>query len=148
MRQSVHLHLKTKPYRPRTDGKVAFAHCPPLGEISTVQTGDDALGTVDQRIEGTDDVVTVDAEIEREMVASPRWHARVWQRVLGGDRRHDRLRPAATRDAERAGPCDTASRTSSSRSLPGASSRGSIPRALALAASAKRSAFPPPERGL
>ena len=64
---------------------------------------DDALATVDERVESANHVVTVDAEIQREMVARARGHARVWQRMLGGDCRHHRLRPVAAGHGERIG---------------------------------------------
>ena len=53
---------------------------------------DPPLTAVDERVEGTDDVVAVDAEIEREVVAGPGRDAGVRQPELGGDRGDDRLR--------------------------------------------------------
>ena len=50
------------------------------------------LPAVDEGVERTDDVVAVDPEIEREVVARARRNAGVRQRALGGDRSHDGLR--------------------------------------------------------
>ena len=62
-----------------------------------------ALAAVDERVEGADDVVAVDAEVEREVVARAGGHARVGQPALGGDRRDDRLRAVAAGHRERVG---------------------------------------------
>jgi hypothetical protein len=43
----------------------------------------------------THDVVAIDAEVEREMVARTRRHACVRKLELRGDRRDDGLRPVA-----------------------------------------------------
>ena len=56
-----------------------------LGEV------DPALPTVDERVERAHDIVPVDAEVEREVVAGTRWDAGERQIVLGGDRGHQRL---------------------------------------------------------
>ena len=58
------------------------------------------LTAVDERLEGADDIVAVDAEVEREMVAGAGGHARVRQPELGGDRGDDRLRAVPTRHRE------------------------------------------------
>ena len=56
-----------------------------LGEV------DPALPAVDERVERAHDVVPVDSEIEREVVAGTRRDAGERQIVLGGDRGHQRL---------------------------------------------------------
>jgi carbamate kinase len=108
-----------------------------LGEV------DDAFDAVDQRFEGADDVVAIDAEIEREMVAGPRRHAGVRERVLGCDRRHDRLRPVAARHGERVGSAryrvaDELGQVRAGRELagldPSCARLGGQPEALGLAA--------------
>ena len=48
---------------------------------------DSLLATVDERVEGTDDVVAVDAEVEGEVVARAGGDACEGEIVLGGDRR-------------------------------------------------------------
>ncbi len=53
-----------------------------------------------ERVESADDVVAIDAEIEREMVTGPGRHAHVRESPLGGDRGDDRLRPIAARHAD------------------------------------------------
>ena len=58
------------------------------------------LAAVDERLEGTDDIVAVDAEVEREVVAGAGGHARVRQPELGGDRGDDRLRAVPARHRE------------------------------------------------
>ena len=52
---------------------------------------DPSLAAVDERIEGADDVIAIDAEVEREVVSGSRRHAGVGQVELRGDRGHDRL---------------------------------------------------------
>ena len=56
-----------------------------LGEV------DPALAAVDEGVERPDDVVAVDSEIEREVVAGAGRDARVGQVELGGDRGDDGL---------------------------------------------------------
>ena len=69
---------------------VVDEHAPvDLGEV------DGALAAVDERVERADDVVAVDAEVEREVVARAGGDAGVGQTALGGDRRDDRLRAVA-----------------------------------------------------
>ena len=68
-----------------------------LGEV------DGALAAVDERVQRADDVVAVDAEVEREVVARAGRYARVRQAALGGDRRDDRLRAVAAGHRERVG---------------------------------------------
>ena len=58
---------------------------------------------VDERVEGADDVVAVDAEVEREVVARAGGDARVGQPHLGGDLGDDRLRAVAARHREPVG---------------------------------------------
>ena len=76
-----------------------------VDEHAAVDLGqvDGSLAAVDERIEGADDVVAVDAEVEREVVARAGGHARVGQPVLGGDRRDDRLRAVAAGHREPVG---------------------------------------------
>ena len=62
-----------------------------------------ALAAVDERVEGADDVVAVDAEVEREVVARAGGDAGVRQAALGGDRGDDRLRAVAAGHRERVG---------------------------------------------
>ena len=74
--------------------------------------------------------------------------ARVGKAAFGGDRGDDRLRAVAAGHRQRVGAALTAPADELSRSSPGSSSIGSIPRARASSASVKRSALPPPECGL
>ena len=53
------------------------------------------LAPVDEGIEGADHIFAIDAEVEGEVVAGPGRDAGVRQVVLGGDRRHQRLRAVA-----------------------------------------------------
>ena len=64
-----------------------------------------ALTAVDERVERADDVVAVDAEVEREVVARARRHTRIRQVELRGDRGDDRLRAIAARHRLWAGLC-------------------------------------------
>ena len=64
---------------------------------------DAPLVAVDEGIEGADDVVAIDAEVEGEVVPRTCWNADVGNAVLGGDRGHGGLRPVAARHAERVG---------------------------------------------
>jgi hypothetical protein len=68
-----------------------------LGEV------DATLATFDERIEGADNIVAVDAEIEREMVARPRRDAGVRNPGACGGGRHQRLRTVAAGHRERVG---------------------------------------------
>jgi hypothetical protein len=52
---------------------------------------DSALPAVDERVQGTDDVVTVNAEVEREVVSRSGGHTRVREIQVRGHRRHHRL---------------------------------------------------------
>ena len=83
------------------------------------------------------------------MVARARGDAGVGQPALGGDRRDDRLRAVAAGHREPVGAALHRAADERLEVLAAASSSiGSIPRARASSASVKRSAFPPPERGL
>jgi hypothetical protein len=77
-----------------------------VDEYPTVDLGEihPALTAINECVECADDVVAVNAEIEREVVAGTGGHACVWQPELGGDRGNDRLRtvPAGHRQAVRA----------------------------------------------
>ena len=76
--------------RVEAERDVVDEHAPvDLGEV------DPPLATVDERVQRTDDIVAVDAEVEREVVARPRRDAGVGQVELGGDRGDDRLRAVA-----------------------------------------------------
>ena len=55
---------------------------------------------VDERLEGADHVVAVDAEVEGEVVAGAGGHAGVRQPELGSDRGDDGLRAVPTRHRE------------------------------------------------
>ena len=83
------------------------------------------------------------------MVARARRHAGIGQIELGGDRSDDRLRAVAAGHRE---PVRSARDRVAHELLEvpegGPSSIGSIPRARASAATAKRSALPPPDFGL
>ena len=64
---------------------------------------DPSLAPVDECVERPDDVVAVDAEVEREVVASARRDARVRKASLGCDAGDDRLRPVAPGHRQRIG---------------------------------------------
>ena len=68
-----------------------------LGEVHQ------ALAAVDEGVQSTDHVVTVDPEVEREVVAGAGRHAGVGQREFGGDRGDDRLRAVPTGHRESVG---------------------------------------------
>ena len=124
---------------------VVDEHAPvDLGEVH------DPLAAVDERVQGADDVVAVDAEVEREVVARAGGDARVGQAALGRDRRDDRLRAVAAGHRERRRRrARRAPRTSASRSSAAARARSArSPRLRASSASLKRSALPPPDFGL
>ena len=57
-----------------------------LGQVDT------AFTALDEGVERADDVVAVDPEVEREMVARSRRDARIGEVELRRDHRHDRLR--------------------------------------------------------
>ena len=61
---------------------------------------DQALDAVGERLERADEIVPVDAEVEREVVPRPGWNADERQAVCVRGRRDDRQRPVAARDAE------------------------------------------------
>jgi hypothetical protein len=121
-----------------------------VDEYATVDLGEvhPTLTAINERVERTGDVVAVNAEIEREVVAGAGGHACVGQPALGGTLATIACEPSPPAMASPSAPRSTAPRTSTSRSSPGFSSIGSIPRSRASLASWKRSAFPPPERGL
>ena len=140
LRVAVALALDGLGVEPERD--VVDEHAPvDLGEV------DDPLAAVDERVEGADDVVAVDAEVEREVVARAGGHARVGQPVLGGDRGDDRLRAVAAGHREPVGAALDRAADERLEVLAGPSSIGSIPRARASSASLKRSALPPPDSG-
>jgi hypothetical protein len=64
-------------------------------EHATVDLGEihNPLTTLRESVERSHHIVTIDAEIEREMVTCPRRHAHVRQPTLRSDRGDDRLRP-------------------------------------------------------
>ena len=96
LRVAIALSLDGLGIEPERD--VVDEHAPvDLGEVHG------SLATVDERVEGADDVVAVDAEVEREVVARAGGHARVGQPAFGGDRRDDRLRAVAAGHRERVG---------------------------------------------
>ena len=76
-----------------------------VDEYPTVHLGEihPALTTINERVECADDVVAVNAEIEREVIAGTGGHACVWQPELSSDRGNDRLRtvPSGHRQAVR-----------------------------------------------
>ena len=106
------------------------------------------LATVDERVEGADDVVAVHSKVEREMVAVPAGTHAYGSPCSAASAATIACEPSPPAIASPSAPRSTAPRTSVSRSSPGFNSIGSIPRARASVASEKRSAFPPPERGL
>ena len=61
---------------------------------------DASLVAVDEGIEGADDVVAIDAEVEGEVVPRTCRNADVGKTMLGGDRGHYGLRPITARHAE------------------------------------------------
>lgn len=73
-----------------------------VDEYATVDLGEvhPTLTAINERIERTDDVVAVNAEIEREVVAGAGGHAGVGQPALGGDLGNDRLRAVPTSHRE------------------------------------------------
>ena len=84
LRVAVALALDGFGVKPERD--VVDEHLPvDLGEVH------DALAAVDERVQRTDHVVTIDSEVEREVVACARGHAGVGQAALGGQGRHDGL---------------------------------------------------------
>ena len=106
------------------------------------------LPAVDERVERTDDVVAVDAEIEREVVARARRDAGVRQSELGGDGSHDRLRAVSPGHGQRVrtafdGVADERLEVVAPLQLDRLD-----PPARASSARAKRSALPPPDFGL
>ena len=97
------------------------------------------LTAVDERVESADDVVAVHAEVEGEVVPGAGRHAGVRQPELGGDRGDDGLRAVPTRHREPVRATRDRAADKCSRSSPGFSSIGSMPRARACSASANRS---------
>ena len=77
------------------EGDVVDEH--PVGHDAEV---DALLDAVDERVERTDDVVPIDPEVEREVVAGPGRDADEREIVLHRDGRHERLRPVAPRRAQ------------------------------------------------
>ena len=73
-----------------------------------------------------DDVVSVEPEVEREVVSRPGRHADLGDVMLHRDRRHQRLRPVTSRHPDDVGPVLTARLARSQRSSPGPSSSGSM----------------------
>ena len=65
-----------------------------VDEYPTVDLGEvhPTLTAINERVQCTDDVVPVNAEIEREVVAGAGGHACVWQPDFGSDFGNDRLR--------------------------------------------------------
>ena len=87
-------------HRLRVEAERHVVHEHPPIDLGQV---DATLTTVDKGIERPDDVVTIDAEVEREVVAGARRDTRERQVVLGRDRGHQCLRAVATRSRERVG---------------------------------------------
>ena len=63
----------------------------------------DSLAAVHERVEGADDVVAIDSEVQCEVVPGAGGNAGVGQPALGRDRRDDRLRSVAAGHRERVG---------------------------------------------
>ena len=96
LRVAVALALDGLGVEPERD--VVYEHAPvDLGQV------DGSLAAVDERVEGADDIVAVDAEVEREVVPGAGGYAGVRQPALGRDRRDDRLRSVAAGHRERVG---------------------------------------------
>ncbi len=96
LRVAIALSLDGLGIEPERD--VVHEHAPvDLGQVHG------SLAAVHERVEGADDVVAVDAEVEREVVARAGGHARVRQPALGRERRDDRLRAVAAGHRERVG---------------------------------------------
>ena len=100
-----------------------------LGEVHP------ALAAVDERVERADDVVAVDAEVEREVVAGARRNAGVRQTGSAAIAATIACEPSPPAIASASAPPSTASRTSAPGRRRGFSSIGSIPRARASSAS-------------
>ena len=97
-----------------------------LGEV------DAALAAVDEGVEGADDVVAVDAEIEREVVAGAGRDAGVRQVASAATAATIACEPSPPAIASPSAPSATAPRTSSRGRSPSSSSIGSMPRLAGL----------------
>ena len=77
-----------------------------VDENAAVDLGqvDAALSSGDEGVEGADDVVAVDPQIEREVVAGTGWDAGEGQVVLGRDRGDERLGAVTACGRESVGP--------------------------------------------
>ena len=96
LRVAIALALDGLGVEPERD--VVHEHAPvDLGQV------DDSLAAVDERVEGADDVVAIDSEVQREVVPGAGGNAGVRQPALGRDRRDDRLRSVAAGHRERVG---------------------------------------------
>ena len=100
-----------------------------LGEV------DAALAAVDERVERADDVVAVDAEVEREVVARARGHARVGEPRSAATAATIACEPSPPAIASASAPRVDRVADELSRSSRGPSSIGSIPRARASSGS-------------
>ena len=61
------------------------------------------LAPLRERVERADDIVAIDAEVQREMITGPSRHTHVRKPPLGGDRGDDRLRAVSAGHADRVG---------------------------------------------
>ncbi len=85
--------------RVQTERDIVHEHAPvDLGQIDAL------LPAADEGVERADDIVAIDAEIEREVVACARRNARIRQAGLGCCRCHDRLRPVPAGHRKPVGP--------------------------------------------
>ena len=92
---------------------------------------DRALEAVLERVEGADDVVAVDTEVEREVVAGAGRDAHERQAVLARDPGDEGLGTVATGHPQHVGAPRDRVAASAARSSPGSSTTGSIPRCSA-----------------
>ena len=106
---------------------------------------DRVLDAVGKSVEGADHVVTVQAEVEREMVPRPRRHHDVGEAVAGRHRGDQRLGAVAAGHAQDVGAPGDGVLGQASRSSPGPRTIGSIPRFRHSSTRWNRSAFPPPD---
>ena len=130
-------HLRAPVARP-LDGARVEAERDVVDEYAAVHLGevDPPLAAVDERVEGADDVVAVDAEVEGEVVARARRDAGVGKVELGGDGGDDRLRAVAACHRQRVGPVGDRIRASRLEVVAGCRARSARSRA----------AWPPPPR--
>ena len=122
-----------------------------VDEDASVETSevDAPLDAVDERVERADDVVPVEPEVEREVVARPGRDADVGDVVLHGNARDQRLRPVTSCHSDDVGaPSATARFGEIAEVVIGAEEQRLDPALSRFLHRLKRSAFPPPDLGL